>query len=246
MNDGLHGFAASWRTRLRDGAAAARRAGEDVFGSFPTDTDTGDGHRRESRVIRFFAIYATASTMLNVVLGSAILQMLPLEKVDPLLLTTSDRSNQIVKVEPLQRNMQGFEIMTEVLCKEYVELRNTIVQDGKVMSKRFGPNGDMAKRSSPKVYEDFVKEMRNVIAEADKRHITRNVRILADPIKVDDNFYQVEFETIDIENGVETRQAWIASMVVDFLPQKVTLTDRFMNPLGFTVTAYSTVRKVKQ
>ena len=230
--------------RLRGAVRTAHEVKSDVFSAYPTDIDTGDGSRRESRLTRFFAIYSIAVTCLCVILASVLQSVFPLVRVQPMLLTTDSQERQIVKVEPFSQGTPGFELMTQVLCKEYVEIRNSIVRDGKVMGGRWAPNGYIWRRTSPQMYDAFAKEMRDVLKEADRRGITRSVRILADPIKVDEHFYQIEFETIDTEGTTENRQKWMASLVVDYRPQKVEFQERFMNPLGFTVTGYSVVRKV--
>ncbi len=225
-----------------NGAGGPRE--EDRFGAFPKDSDTGDEHRRDSRVIRVLAAGLLGSIALNVVLGSTIHALVPLRRVEPMFLTTSPRSDQVVTVQPLHANTAGIDLMTEVMCKNYVEMRNGIVQDVGVMTRRWGPKGIIARESSSRIYSAFVKEMKPILQDAQQRDITRTIQITADPIKISAGFFQVQFDTVDTKGGRSTRQSWIASMVVHYRPHRVSYSDRFLNPLGFTVTAYSVVRKL--
>jgi len=135
-------------------------------------------------------------------------------------------------------------LLNQKLAKEYVEIRASIVRNPQIMMERWGPKGYIATRSSVQMYTVFQKEMPELLHQSDQREITRSVHVLADPIKVDEHFYQIEFETIDVEAGAETHKKWVASLVIENRPQAVDFKDRFLNPTGFTVVGYSVVQKV--
>src|ERR1700678_1220343 len=90
-------------------------AAGDRLGIYPAERDVPalEG-RRYLWIARAFAIGMFLSLCLNLVLATAIGGLAPLVRVEPMLVTFKDRSDQIVKIEPFERGTRGFELMTEM------------------------------------------------------------------------------------------------------------------------------------
>jgi type IV secretion system protein VirB8 len=227
----------------RDGSDAGTTV--DILGPYPAERDVPALEtRRYLWTARAFAIGLFLSLLLNVTLGFAVSSLSPLVRIQPMLLTVKNKSEQIVRVEPFERGTRGFEVMTETLVREYVETRNAIVENEEEMRFRWGGAGLIAHRSTPEEYLRFAKAMESIYEELLDRKVTRAVDVKS-VSKIADGYWQAEFVTTDYdeldEKILETR--WVASMTVSYLPREVSWEDRYMNPLGFTVTAYSMAMK---
>ena len=223
------------------GGVVGEAAAGDRLGAYPAERDVPalEG-RRNLWVARAFAIGLFLSLCLNVVLGFAIASLSPLVRVEPMLLTLKDRSEQIVKIEPFERGTTGFELMTEMLVRDYVLSRHEIVRDDAEMRRRWGGRGLVAHRSDPEEYRRFVAESAPRYEQIRQQKLTRTVTIHR-VSKIAHGYWQVEFTTTDFDT-TETKLAedlWVASLTVTYVPREVTWEDRYMNPLGFLVTNYS-------
>jgi len=216
-------------------------AAVDRLGAYPADRDVPalEG-RRYLWIARAFAIGMFLSLCLNVVLGIAINALSPLIRVEPMLVTFKDRSEQLVKIEPFERGTTGFELMTESLVRDYVLARHEIVLDDAELRRRWGGRGLVAHRSSPEEYARFVSETAPKYDEIRQRRLMRTVTVHR-VSKIADGYWQVEFATEDFLGGTTKvgEQRWVASLTVGYVPREVSWEDRYMNPLGFIVSGYS-------
>jgi type IV secretion system protein VirB8 len=214
---------------------------KDRLGAYPAEKDVPalEG-RRYLWIARAFAIGMFLSLCLNVVLGVAIGTLSPLVRVEPMLLTLKDRSEQIVKIEPFERGTSGFELMTESLVRDYVLSRHEVVLDEAEMRRRWGGRGIVAHRSSDEEYARFVAETAPKYEELRQMRLMRTVAIRR-VSKIAEGYWQVEFLTQDFTGGVKqvAEKRWVASLTVGYVPREVSWEDRYMNPLGFIVTEYS-------
>jgi type IV secretion system protein VirB8 len=223
--------------------AAVDRPAGDRLGIYPAERDVPalEG-RRYLWIARAFAIGMFLSLCLNIVLGTAIGGLAPMVRVEPMLLTFKDRSEQIVKIEPFQRGSSGFELMTEMLVRDYVLSRHEILLDEPEMRRRWGGRGLVAFRSSPEEYARFVAETAPHFEELRQGRLTRTVAIHR-VSKIADGFWQVAFSTQDNKQGTGKigEDHWVASLSVAYVPREINWEDRYMNPLGFIVTDYAVV-----
>jgi type IV secretion system protein VirB8 len=214
---------------------------KDRLGAYPAEKDVPalEG-RRYLWIARAFAIGMFLSLCLNVVLGVAIGTLSPLVRVEPMLLTLKDRSEQIVKIEPFERGTSGFELMTESLVRDYVLSRHEVVIDETEMRRRWGGRGIVAHRSSDEEYARFVAETAPKYEELRQMRLMRTVAIRR-VSKIAEGYWQVEFLTQDFTGGSKlvAEKRWVASLTVGYVPREVSWEDRYMNPLGFIVTEYS-------
>jgi type IV secretion system protein VirB8 len=217
----------------------------DTLGVYPAERDVSalEG-RRHLWTARAFAMGMFFSLLLNVVLGFAISSLAPLKSVEPMLVTFKERSDQIVKIEPFTRGTTGFELMTETMVRDYVLYREEIAVDEAEMRRRWGGEGVIAHRSDPEEYQRFVAGMLGKYDDLRQKRISRTVNIRS-VSKIADGYWQVEFSTTDFDalNKKISENNWVASMTVGYVSREVTWDDRYMNPLGFTVNAYSVSAK---
>jgi type IV secretory pathway component VirB8 len=144
-----------------------------------------------------------------------------------------------VKIEPFTKGTNGFEIMTEMLVRDYVLARHEVVLDEGELRRRWGGQGMIAHRSDAEEYRRFVAETAPKFDEIRQRRLVRSV-LIHRVSKIADGFWQVEFSTVDTQNGNQVAEnAWVASLTVHYVPTQVVWEDRYMNPLGFVVTGYS-------
>jgi len=234
------------RLRLpRPRPAPAPSPGGDRLGPYPADCDVPalEG-RRYLWTARAFAVGMFLSLALNVALGAAISALTPLVRVEPMILSVKDKGEQIVKVEPFSRGTKGFEVMTELLVRDYVAARHEIVLDEAEMRRRWGGEGLVAHRSDPEEYRRFVAETAPHFEEARQQRLVRTVTIHR-ASKIADGYWQVEFSTSDYDgtNKLVNETVLVASLSIGFVTREVAWEDRFMNPLGFMVTSYSVTQR---
>ena len=236
---GKRGVGVGGDTAARGGTASVVAA--DRLGVYPAERDVPalEG-RRYLWIARAFAIGMFLSLCLNVILGISIGALSPLVRVEPMLVTFKDRSEQLVKIEPFERGTSGFELMTEALVRDYVLSRHEIVLDETELRRRWGGRGIVAHRSSSEEYSRFVSETAPRYDEIRQRRLVRTVAVHR-VSKIADGYWQVEFVTQDFLSGVTKagEQRWVASLTVGYVPREVSWEDRYMNPLGFIVTDYS-------
>lgn len=215
--------------------------------------DTGHAYRVALWVARILAVVASAEALVIVFLGVLITQLFPLKQVVPMFITTAASKDRVVRVEPFKVGMHGFDLIAESMARRYVELRETI--DLQTEVRRWQ---EVALLSSPDVFGQFKafmgRENKDSPFEKMKaERITRAVNIhsvslVYTPTPAEPSaFYQVEFETVDSRLSKEIeRRVWVVSLAVEFQPGEVKYEDRYMNPIGFTVTGYSVAKKGKK
>lgn len=218
---------------------------KDKLGKYPQEVYVSalEG-RRALWMARMLMIGLCSSLMVNIALAFALASLTPLKRVEPMLLTLKQRSDQIVHVEPFHKTMQGFDLLVEQMIKDYVLERESVTIHPKEMEFRWSESGIIAKRSDSPAFHAFQQQVplyRKILEQG----ITRNVAVTT-VTKVAPQYWTVEFETIDNDthtNHEIGKQLWQATLMINFLPKQIMYDERFMNPLGFTVIKYSVTRK---
>ena len=226
------------------GAAAPRpnaRRNEDVFVA-------NVGEKRYLWTARAFAIIMAISLCCNVVLVLAIMQVMPLYRVEPFLLTFQDKQEQIYKIQPIKGNMEDQKAITEVFVRQYVLLRSSFSRDIPEMEARWLPGGPLQEMSSSAVYSEFLdKTAKRALEIIRQRNLMRDVKILS-VNELSRGLWQVEYETRDMypDSARPEVNFWTASMRIAYRQKSVKYGERLKNPVGFTVTRYSlTYNKVE-
>lgn len=230
------------KRRLLGNAQAPRRASSsDVFVA-------NVGEKRYLWTARAFAIITALSICCNVVLILAIFQVLPLYRVEPFLLTFQNRSEQVYNIQPIKEGLRNQKAITEVFVREYVLLRSSFSRDVPEMEARWSADGPIKEMSSPRVYDDFLKNTaQRALSVIRSRGLNREVKILS-VNELTNGIWQVEYETRDMypESTQPEVNYWTASLNVHYRPKTVKYGDRLKNPIGFTVDRYSlTFNKVE-
>lgn len=198
--------------------------------------------RREQELVltaRAFAIALAVSLLVNLALAWTVATLIPLFRVEPYLVTFANDSRQIVHLQPFERTMKGFDAMTELLSRQYVIERHTVVADNTEMTRRWGPDGIIWKQSARDEYERFMKATKPTWDNLKSRHITRSIAIVSSS-QISPGYWQVEFILKESENNIVTsREGYVATLRVDYEPSAVQGEDRFLNPLGFQVLDYT-------
>lgn len=197
---------------------------------------------------RLVTICAVLSLGLFLSASLVIFRLAPEIIVEPLLIISQNDSETMVRYEPITPKMPSIKQLNEMFIKQYVIMRNTVINDAQEMRTRWGPGGIVAYLSTPMVYREFVGQN------------AANVQAMFD------NEYSSEVRIDSINRISETSPAWIvnftiynlsrsrsgksgsltlkktkmrASVTPKFIPERRAVFARLINPLGFTVMKYN-------
>ena len=167
--------------------------------------------------------------------------------VEPLLIITQTESGNMVRVEPMTQKMPSIRQLTEMHIKQYVILRNTVINDEEEMRTRWGPGGIVHYLSAPPVYSEFVGRNAQAVNKMFDNEYSSEVRI--DSIKKISERSPVWYVNFTIYNLSRTHGGdgalvlktvrFRASVTPKFYPERKAVYARIVNPLGFTVVKYS-------
>lgn len=206
--------------------------------------NTGHEYRLLIWVSRILSCGFIAGIFMNIISGVVILNLFPLKQVCPFFITLTPKSDQIVKVEPLEIETEGFDIMSESLAKTYVKLRETF--DFQTEQYRWD---QVYWFSSSEIFENFKTLIndndRDIYGERKARKLQRDVIILSvSTLSKNPRILQVEWQSRDHIEGKElAKKNWISTLNISYEAQRIKFEDRYMNPLGFTVSAYGVSEK---
>lgn len=206
------------------------------------------GEKRYLWTARAFAIITAISLCCNIVLILAIMQVLPLYRVEPFLLAFQNKEEQVYNIQPIKGRMEDQKAITEVFVRQYVLLRSSFDRDVQEMEARWMPGGPVQEMSSSAVYTEFLeKTAKKALDLIRARSLQRNVRILT-VNELGRGLWQVEYETQDMypDSPAPEVNYWTASLRIAYNRKSVKYGERLKNPVGFTVVRYSlTYNKVK-
>lgn len=206
------------------------------------------GEKRYLWTARAFAIITAISLCCNIVLILAIMQVLPLYRVEPFLLTFQNKEEQVYNIQPIKGRIEDQKAITEVFVRQYVLLRSSFDRDVQEMEARWMPGGPVQEMSSSAVYTEFLeKTAKKALDLIRARSLQRNVRILT-VNELGRGLWQVEYETQDMypDSPAPEVNYWTASLRIAYNRKSVKYGERLKNPVGFTVVRYSlTYNKVK-
>lgn len=193
---------------------------------------------------RAFAVVTALSLCCNIVLVLAILQVVPLYRIEPFLLTFQNRSEQVYNIQPITTELRNRKAITEVFVREYVLLRSTFSSDVAENERRWMPGGPIQEMSSGKIYQDFLDNVaKKALSIIKNQGMERTVKILS-VNELAEGVWQVEYETRDMypDSAQPEVGYWTASLNVGYRRKIVKYGDRLKNPVGFTVTRYALSR----
>lgn len=196
---------------------------------------------------RAFAVVTAISICCNLLLLLTIANILPLHRVEPYLVTLSDKEDQVYRIVPYSDNMEGEKAITETFVRQYVLLRTTLLADVDEMTSRWQSGGDLEEMSSPVVYQDFLKNTGVKLMQRMKQDgLTSNVKIIT-VNEIEDGVWQVEYSVDYYQPSSFTPRTirYRASMRVRYINRRVQYKERLKNPVGFKVVSYGT-KQIKQ
>ena len=176
-----------------------------------------------------------------------IFRLTPEIVVEPLMLVANQKdSDNMVRFEAITEKMPSIKQLTEMYIKQYVIMRNTVVNDEREMTTRWGPGGIVNYLSSADVYNEFIGEnAKNVNKMFDKGYSSE---VYIDSIGREENspawwvvFTVYNLSTDRNESGSLTLKIlrYRASITPRYYAYRRLLKARLINPLGFTVIKYN-------
>lgn len=205
-------------------------------------------HQKLAWLCRLLMIYASTVTFLAVVLIVALMMVFPLKQPVPMLVTAAAKSDQVVLIEPIQRNSKGVDLLLETLARQYVLLREPL--DFQTESLRWS---QLAYFSSTDLMRSFQQQMdthnsKSPYMEFQRQGVVRQVNILSSASLAPSapNVWQVEWESLDRDthtNELLARKVWVSTMTASCIEQEAVFKDQYLNPIGFTVSHYRVAAK---
>lgn len=214
------------------------------FNALPKDFEA---YRAATLMARLSTICAVVLALTSIALVCVIIALLPLKEIKPMLVTIKDKGDQIVRIEPIERNEKATTLLMETLSRHYVTLRETIdLQTEDVRWKH------LSLMTGAELNHEFLESMtlENADSPFKKRQeqkVTREVQILSSTSLAPSapNIFQVEWISRDRHQGQIIGQGyWISTLTVALEPHEIPIEDQYINPIGFTVTHYTIAQKV--
>ena len=199
---------------------------------------------------RLFILFAAVSLMLFLSSSLALFRLTGKVSVEPFLIIKQDNSDDIVRYEPIIYDMASQNQLMETFVKQYVLLRNTIINDEPEMRSRWYPGGMVNFLSSGDVFAEFNGYRESAWRGIFDTKFVREVEIISIG-KVGGEksaVWKVDFKTYDLSNEQRDQKTrglilntryYTASLTSYFVTERRFVGRRLMNPLGFTVVRYS-------
>lgn len=201
--------------------------------------DTGQAYRSAWFLSRLFAFCLSLSLLLNIILGSLMISLFPLKKIQPVFLTLHPKGDQVVRIEPFLKNVDSKDLVTEALLRRYIQLRETL--DFQTEELRWRELSFFHSQEVGGVFERLMNPDKNKDSPYTKRlqsSMKRGVRITS-VLKLSDVLWQVEWEsdeTKDLE--VKETHLWTSTFTLEYAPQTVRSQDALINPNGLLILDY--------
>jgi type IV secretion system protein VirB8 len=205
-------------------------------------------HQKLAWLCRLLMIYASTVTFLVVVLLVGLMMVFPLKQPLPMLVTAAAKSDQVVLIEPIQRNSKGVDLLLETLARQYVLLREPL--DFQTEGLRWS---QLAYFSSTDLMRSFQQQMdihnpKSPYMEFQRQSVIRQVTILSSASLAPSapNVWQVEWESLDRDmqtNELLARKVWVSTLTASCIEQETIFKDQYLNPVGFTVSHYRVAAK---
>ena len=191
-------------------------------------------HRRLAWLLRMSVV---TNVVLVVAFGTAMAgysTLLPLKEVRVALLRTADDEDRIYRIEPMEQNVQSFDILMESSARRFVKLLLEI--DDTTQKARFDEAFLMMdpdfRRQWLGIHEDRIKE---ALRDGLKREIAVETTHRLDQ-RVGEWLVTVDFRQVDRLKGEETGDAPLRAYIrLTTRPRRVSRAELYMNPLGITV-----------
>lgn len=180
----------------------------------------------------------------------ALFKLAPQVTVEPFLIIRQDKSENMVRYEPITQDMPSSHQIMENFIRQYIVVRNSVINDEREMQSRWLGGGIINYLSSPKIFDDFYKkEVEKELKQLIASKIVRDVEIISVGKTGGENsrIWKVDFKTYEINPSLRNDDGalvlitkyWTVSLSAIFVPERMFLARRLLNPLGFTVVHYN-------
>lgn len=196
---------------------------------------------------RLVVLCAIVSLSFFLCASLVIFRLAPEIIVEPLLLVRQNDSQSMVRYEPITTKMPSIRQLTEMFIKQYVIMRNTVINDEQEMRTRWGPGGIVHCLSAQDVYADFVGLNAASVNQMFDAGYSSEVKI--NEVGKESESSPAWFVVFTIYNLSKERsrngsltlktQRYKVSLTPKFIPERRMYRARLINPLGFTVMKYS-------
>lgn len=205
-----------------------------------------ESYRAAQTIARLSTICAVVLGLTVITLSCLIIVLFPLKEVQPMLVTLKEKSEQIVRIEPIERNEKATTLLMETLSRQYVSLRETIDLQTEEMRWKH-----LSLMTGAQLNEEFLSLMKpenqdSPFKKRQEEQVTREIQILSSTSLAPSapNIFQVEWVSRDRHKGEIIGQGhWVSTLTVVLEPHEVSLEDQYINPIGFTVTHYTLAQK---
>lgn len=232
---------------LTDGKAP-NKAGPEIRFIEDNEADTSSSKETYFRwVSRLVLLCAILSLAFFLSASLVIFRLAPEIITEPLLIIRQDESSKMVRYEPMTKDMPSLRQLTEMYIKQYISLRNTVINDMTEMTTRWAPGGIVHYMSAINVYRDFIGPNAQSIDRMFDKGYSSEVRI--DEMEKESErspAWRVRFTVFHLSQERGSSGALIlktskyrASITPKFIPQRRLVRARLINPLGFTVVKYN-------
>src|SRR3546814_18969923 len=102
-------------------------------------------------------IVAVTEAFALVAMGFAIAALMPLQKVVPMVITSNDKGDEIIRVNPTTLESPTADYVTEIQLRNYVNKRYSVVSSNAEQTNNWVPGSVVQFRSAPEHYEHFMR-----------------------------------------------------------------------------------------
>ena len=196
-------------------------------------------HRRLAWCFRLSVMTNIALTCCVVITSAAFLSVFPLKEVRFAFLREDVETNKVWRVEPVSRNVDGYEVLLEAKAREFVE--DILPIDALTQAGRYGRAFKMA---TAQFYETFKRDRLDsgFMTEARKSSLNRSIRIEAVDVRqtpANPETHLVSADVVQLDrfgNAEEAKEKRLRVFLeMTALPQIVSESELYTNPLGILV-----------
>ena len=205
------------------------------------ENPTNQNHANEI-VVRILLAAFGLSMALNVIQGMSLYVLFPMHTVMPYLVTFSDKSEQMVRIDPPTTKLTSVSIILKDEIEQYMKSRYTITGDAAETTERWQTHVRLF--STTRVYNEFQSEVAPVADLMKEGRFTRQVK-LVNTLQPEPGLFHVDFDVYDHTQGngladsSDKEYSFSAELRVAMRPQFIQRAMIALNPFGFTVYQYS-------
>lgn len=212
----------------------------------PKPYDTGHAYKTAQWVSHYAVGLALVLGLVTMGLVGVIIALLPLKEVRPYLVMTHNRSDQVIRVEPLVLSKKATHLLMESLVRQYVLLREPI--DLQSEPHRWDQVLKFSSEELAKAFYDLYKQENpnSPFQKFKKEGVTRSVVILSSASLAPSapDVWQVEWESLDKKGDQEIgKSRWVSTLTVHLSRGELIHEEQYVNPIGFEVHHYTVSKK---